>query len=181
MGGEVIAAGGVEARLIGSGEGDRTLVGIGSSPEQAGELARLNQTLRALQVEIRKLVVSLGLNDESQQELDRLVRRTSGAAKQRAAEAARELARLRTERDASRQKQQDLEAEVDASLRRAWVRAREEVFADVQVQFGRDIRTVSSTVAQAEFFLGDEGVRWRPLQTSADEGGESVAAGDSGT
>jgi len=177
MGGEVIAAGGIEARLIGSGEGDRTLVGIGPSPEQAGELARLHQAARSLQARIRKGVVAMGLNDESDEEIERLLRRASGAAAKRLGEAAAELRQLRGERDAARQQQQDLGEQVEASLRQAWVRATEQVFADVQVQFGREIRTVSANVARAEFFCGPDGVRWRPLQEA--EGDVVTEASDS--
>jgi uncharacterized protein (DUF342 family) len=169
VGGEVMAARGIEARLIGSGEGDRTLVGIGASPEQASELAKLHQAARGLQAQIRKLVVAMGLNDESDQEVERVLRRARGAARERTEGSAAELRGLRSERDAARQQQQDLEGQVEASLRQAVVRATERVFADVQVQFGREVRTVSATVAQAEFVYGDEGVRWRPLQDSSSD------------
>lgn len=174
IGGVVIAARGVEARLIGSGEGDRTLVGIGPSPDRAGQLAKLHQAVHGAQVKIRKLIVSLGLDNESDEEIGRLLRRASGGARRRVEQVAAELRQLRADREAAQQEQQELEEQVGASLREAWVRGAEIVFADVQVQFGREIRTVSADVTKAEFFCGDQGVRWRPIQETEadDEGGQ---------
>ncbi|MFH1571526.1 MAG: FapA family protein, partial [Gemmatimonadota bacterium] len=171
IGGEVIAGGGIAARLIGSGEGDRALVGIGASPEQAARLARLRQQLRTGQLALRKIVVRLGLDSESEEDVQRLLRRPAPAARRRLLEeAAAELRRLRDERDAAQQGCDDLEAQVEESLRRAWVRASDKVGADVQVQFGREVRTVSSEVVGAEFFKGDEGIRWRPLLSPGGDG-----------
>jgi hypothetical protein len=63
VGGETFGARGVEARRLGSGSTDQTLVGIGPDPVIAAELVKLEKTIKICKAQILRIFRTLGVDD----------------------------------------------------------------------------------------------------------------------
>lgn len=177
VGGEVIATGGVAARLIGSAQTDRTLVGVGAAPEDAAAAAKLRQQATLLTRQAAKSKAALRISSsQDRDQVKRLLARTPADRLEQTEGVLKEVREQERQAAAAGKELEALEQRMKQALLQGRVRATERVFADVQVQFGNQVRNLDADVAGGcEFYRSGDGVRWRPLA-----GGEAPE-GDGGS
>lgn len=164
VGGEVIAGSGVKAKHIGSKETDRTLVGIDATPAEQAERGRVERDAQIAGTEERQCLDGLGLSGEPDDEALEARRRKCRTPEQLEKIEAL-IARLQAARLARTQADQQL-AELQERLAerlRAAVVAGRVIYPDVNIDFGGELSRVGEEIASAEFYLSDEGLRWRPV------------------
>ena len=169
VGGEVSAAKGIEARLIGSSATGGTLVGIGPTPATVARLNKLGQGIDYCDTNILRMLRTLGLQTVDAQTLDaekikEIVRRAPKARKQYVVEIVKKLNELVQTREKALKMQQDLEEQVAQGLKEVYVKATEKAFSDITIRIGNDTSTISEDLSQPLFFKTSKGIRWRPLQ-----------------
>ena len=162
FGGEVIAGRQVTAKRIGSEETARTLVGIGPSPDQTQALAAAEAVLISSEREITRLTDDLGLSGTTPKDTKARQHkcRSEGERKRVDAQIAQVEGALRDKNEAQSSKNK-VEAEIEAAITKGTVCAKT-IFSDVYLDFGGQVSRVDHTVMEAEFYLSDKGVRWRP-------------------
>ncbi|MDA0334934.1 MAG: FapA family protein [bacterium] len=162
IGGEVIAGRQVTAKIIGSKETARTLVGIGSTPQQQQTLSAAEGTLASSHHEIARLMDVLKMGGTTPKDLKARQQRcrTDEERKQVDAQVAQIEGAQRDKVEAQATKTK-METEIQAAIAKGTVRAGT-IFSDVYLDFGGQVSRVDKTVMEAEFYLADEGMRWRP-------------------
>ena len=118
IGGEVIATKGIHAKLIGSADTDRTVVGIGPNAEQLEQLNRLKAIVGNAHSQIPKLVSQLGLPKADEAELHSLMERLPERRKQELIEPAVQLRKLMQSQESALREQAELEGKLPRRLRR---------------------------------------------------------------
>ena len=162
FGGEVIAGRQVMAKHIGSKETARTLVGIGSTPEQQQMLSAAEDTLASSHHEITRLMDVLKMGGTTPKDLKARQNRcrTDEERKQVDAQVAQIEGAQRDKVEAQATKTK-IEAEILAAVAKGTIRAGT-IVSDVYLDFGGQVSRVDKTVMGAEFYLAKEGLRWRP-------------------
>ena len=176
IGGEVVSAKRVMAKLLGSDDTDRTLVGIGTTLEQAEEMRKLESTIAEATTEIPSLVRVLGVTKADIGEVDALMERVPERRKTELVEPAAKLKELITSKEEAQQRQATLNAEIDESVQNGSIVVTDTVFADVTIQFGTQTSRVSSDMKEVEFTIGADGIKMRPYDASGESA--STAAED---
>ncbi len=162
VGGEVIATGGIEAKLIGSTSTDRTLVGTGANPEDAARMKKLREAIGFCDTNILRLMRTLGLEKMDVSRIREAIERAPAARKQFLVDAVKKLKELADSKEKSEKTLDELQVKVEQELGEALIKVSEKVFADVHVQMGEDRVTVSENISQPLFRMTDEGIRYRP-------------------
>ena len=163
VGGEVIAARAVKAKLIGSAETSGTVVGIGPTMEQVEQGARIRQALQRSQAETAEALKKLGVSTADPGQVQALLQRTPARRRGPLEEAAGKLREATAAREQAEKDRKELDERIAASLAEGRVQGTDTVFADVHVRFGGEVSRVAEDVKGAEFYVGDQGIRWRGL------------------
>jgi len=163
VGGEVIAAGTIKAKLIGSVASDRTVVGIGPTMDQMEQGAKIRRDLQRSQAEAAAVVKELGLRSADPDEIEILLQRTPAQERGPMEGAAGKLREADAAVEEAQKAQAELDEQIAASLAESRIQATTTVFADVQVRFGGEASRVAEDVKSPEFYIGEEGIRWRAL------------------
>ena len=173
IGGDVIASKSIQAKLLGSADTDRTLVGIGPNPEQLEQQSKLQRQIREADREVPGLVRRLGLTKADVGEIEALLERVAEKRREEIEEPASKLKDLILLRDQAVVEQEELDKSIAASIAEGVVTTADTAYEDVYVQFGSETSRVSSDMKAVEFRFGKNGIRMRPLETSS-EGDEST-------
>ena len=163
MGGEVIAARTVKAKLVGSAATDRTVVGIGQTMDQVERGAKIRRDLQRSQAGVAEALKKAGIPRAGPDDIEALLRRAPADKRGLIEEAGARLREAATAKEEAQKEQQELDEQIAASLAEGRVKVSGTVFADVQVRFGGDVSRVADDVKSPEFYTGEEGIRWRVL------------------
>ena len=166
IGGEVIASKRIQAKLIGSADTDRTVVGVGPNAEQLKRQRELHQLMRIADAQIPDLVKRLGIPKADIDHIEALLERTPEKRREEIEEPAAKLKALVHSRELAHNSQEELAEQIASCVSKGRISASETVYEDVQVQFGSDTIRIGNAVKGVEFRLGAEGIRWRPLDSS---------------
>ena len=162
VGGEVIATGGIEAKLIGSTSTDRTLIGTGANPEDAVRMKKLREAIGFCDTSILRLMRTLGLEKMDASRIREAIDRAPAARKEFLIDAVKKLKELSDSKEKSEKTLDELQVKVEQELGKAKIEVSDKVFADVHVQMGESMVTVSEDISQPLFRMTDEGIRYRP-------------------
>jgi hypothetical protein len=163
VGGEVVAARGVEAAFLGSSTTDRTVVGVGPDPESAARLQKARKTQSVCDGQIARLLRTLGVEEPDAQRLKQAIAHAAPQRRQQLIDAVRKLDELIPRRQAAVEEQQGLAESIAEIMTEADVRATSTAFREVVVTFGEDLSRVSEDLSGPLFYVTDQGVRYRPL------------------
>ena len=167
VGGEIVASKGIQAKFIGSADTDRTIVAIGPTPEQLEQRRKLSQTIGQCDSQILPIVRRLGLSQPTVEEVDRWLKQISPRQREKGEELAEKLKELIAEKDGAAREQEELDNQIADTIGKGTVGASDTVFTDVHIQFGEKTNRVGADTQGAEFYVGSDGIRWRPLETEA--------------
>lgn len=162
IGGEVIAARGIEAKRVGSSTTDRTVVGIGSDPETAARLTRARKAIDFADTGIRRALRTLGVETVDAQILTDLIKRAPRARKDLVIGLVQRLREAVGTKEESLQTEQELREQISQALGQAQITVTDQVFAGTRVRFGDEVSAISDDLKSAIFFYADDGVRYRP-------------------
>jgi uncharacterized protein (DUF342 family) len=166
--GEVTSARRVTAKLLGSADTDRTVVGIGTTLEHAEELHKLQDTIEEASAKIPTLVRELGVTKADLGEVDALLKRVPDRRREELEEPASLLKEFITSKEKALQRQDALNEEIDKSVQSGSVVVTDTVFADVTIQFGTQTSRVGSDMKQVKFTIGADGIRMRPFDPASE-------------
>jgi uncharacterized protein (DUF342 family) len=164
VGGQVHAAQGIEARLVGSPSTGHTIVGIGPPPETAARLDKLRQVIAYCDASLLRLLRTLGLPEPDATRLKALVQKAPPTRKQFIVEAMKKVQELVAKREEAGQQQRELEREVVRSAQQASIKVTDKVYAGACIDMGRHhTRTLSADLGSTLFVLAEDGIRSGPL------------------
>ena len=163
VGGQVMAAKGIEARRVGSPETDRTVVGIGPDPQVTTELNKIRRSLQSSERKISRALRLLGLRKVDENEIAELLRKCVPAKRQQLESQVRNLKEARAAQEKILAERERLESEVAHLLEEGSINVSETMFSDVEVQIGNAASNMTEDVHKAVFFKTGQGVRWRPI------------------
>jgi uncharacterized protein (DUF342 family) len=161
VGGDVRAAGGIEAVFLGSPAGTRTEVGVGADPESEAELLRCRRTLETCGTQIARLLRTLGLSRPDGAQLKRLIAAASPQRRTLLLDAVRKLEELIGRREEAAGQEAALRAGLTEVLAAGKVRASKVAYPEVIVAFGERESRIAEELNGPLFYLTEEGLRFR--------------------
>ena len=171
IGGQVVATGGIEARLIGSAETDRTVVGVGAAAEDTARATQLRQQHTTMSRSLDELKARLGVSSASDRDqIRRLLARTPATRLDTLEAGLKQLRALERQYHELEGEIEALDQRITKTLGQARIRSTERVFADVQIQFGAvTSNLVNDLVGGCEFYRSPEGkIQWRAQEVDDD-------------
>ena len=175
IGGEVASAKRVKAKLLGSADTDRTLVGIGTTLEQAEEMRHLETAIAEASTEIPSLVRDLGVTKVDIGEVDALMERVPERRKTELVEPAAKLKELIRSKEEAQRRQDALSEEIDKTVQSGSIVVTDTVFADATIEFGSQTSRVSSDMKEVQFTIGADGIKMRPYDASGESASTEAA------
>lgn len=163
VGGQVQAGTLVDVHRLGSADTDRTLASIAVEPALAVQVTQLRKAHQQLAGQTQSGLSQLGLSSPNdRQQLARLLARTP-AGQLDAVEVQLKALRAQLQQAEQMQGQIDaIESQTRQQLAAGRIRVRQDVFADVQIQFGAAIRQLTEAIpGGCEFFVANGRIRWR--------------------
>ena len=161
VGGEVIASQGIQARILGSPSTDRTVVGIGATPEDGASLAQLEKGHNHVSSETLRLLRTLGVDTADADELKERIRRTPQPRRERVLEIMRKLQQLEAKKTELLESRVALRVKVQGGVSKARITITEAVYTDVHFRFGDTTQIVNEDLGPCVFLWSEDKVRYR--------------------
>jgi len=158
VGGECYATTKVSAKKIGSPTTDRTVVGVGTIPEDAATLSKLKKVIQHCETTSMRLMGTLGIQSLEASKIQALLEAAPAGRKKVLVEAMKKLGVLSKTKEQSESQQEELESKLTDALKNSLIEASETVFKDVQVKMGDRNLSVSTDLARPRFVLRDGGI-----------------------
>ena len=163
IGGQVVAAKGLEASRLGSASTDRTVIGIRGSPRAEQQLAQARKAVHQFDEVIVRILRSLGIPKVTMQLLRRCIARAPREKRPRLAELIKKLQEVVKKREEAASTQLEVAREIANDLQKSTVQVLLEVYPDVIIKIGNAIENVPEKMTRQTFFRGEEGISWRSL------------------
>ena len=166
LGGEVYSTKGIKAEVIGSANGQHTLVGIAGDMEVDVKIKKIKKNLELCEAHIMRIFRSLNINNLDRDLIEEIMRRTPPGRKKAIAELLVKLKELVAYQQGLLKQQKGLTQQAEETLQKAEIQVSQTAHADTQIRIGECLRTFPEDLQNVVFYLASDAVGWRTVASS---------------
>ena len=161
VGGQVTATAGIWATRLGSFSTDRTTVAIGTPPDIAARLRKLDKGIEFCRTNILRAFRTLGMHEIDAAHFKTLIEKMPRYKRDPLMKVLRQLKGLTRTREKSLKLRRQLEQQSAKAVEKAEIKVAGVACADSEIYMSGDKLVLSENVERAVFFLSREGINYR--------------------